>query len=112
MLKILKITNKEDYNYSSWKDLVKEYDLVFISSKLFEELSGIGVHVPISELNSLNLEEVKVRCSHCGCSYFTISGRKTIGCFFDDSGLLVEEKVIESKMGKPLCRGCRNIVGF
>lgn len=110
MPNILNILSKEDFKYSSWKDLKKEYDLVYISSKNFEELSGESVRVPISELGSLDLEKVEVRCAHCGCAYFTISGRRTISSSFDDSGRLIEKEILDNQMGKPVCRGCKNII--
>lgn len=112
MLNILKIISKEDFKYSSWKYLEKEYDLVYISSKNFEELSRKSVQVPISKLGSLDLEKVEVRCSRCGCAYFSVSGKRTISCSFDDSGRLIEKDILYNQMGKPICRGCRNIVGL
>lgn len=110
MTNILNIISKEDFKYSSWKELEKEYSLVYISSKNFEEISGKSVRVPISELGSLDLEKAEVRCSHCGCGHFTISVKRTINCSFDDSGRLIEKDILDNQMRKPVCRGCQNII--
>lgn len=118
MKKKIKILSKKDFKFSSWEEFLSSYteecdegeaDLVYMSGKLWEELSGKSIKLPDSELNSYDLEKLETRCAYCGCPFFSYNSKTELFCTLDEFGDTINDKVNKNNRGLLICRGCHDV---